>query len=274
MITLLCTVRGCGEPLAGAGPTLRCARGHSFDRSRHGYVNLLQPQDRRSRRPGDSREAVAARRRLFDAGYEEPILAAILAALARAGLERRRAVLDVGCGEGTFLARAVDRFDVEGAGVDISTAAVELAARTYPAPTWLVANADRTLPFASGSFDLVTSITARRHGPELRRVLTPNGRLVVVVPAPDDLAELRVALHGYASAKSRVESAVEALARDFALAGITSVRSLAHLDGAALADLLASTYRGARTSERGRIDDRTTLDVTFSRDILIFAPRP
>lgn len=272
MITLICTVRGCGEPLLDTGSTLRCARGHSFDRSRHGYVNLLQPQDRRSRRPGDSREAVAARRRLVDAGYEEPILAAILGALKRIGLERGRSVLDVGCGEGTFLDRVVRRFEVDGAGVDISTAAVEIAARSYKAPTWIVANADRLLPVADASVDVVTSITSRRHGPEMRRVLAPDGRLLVVVPAADDLAELRELLRGRASAKSRVEGVVAALAADFTLEAASAVRSLAHLDDAALADVLASTYRGARASERERVDDRTALDVTLSRDILIFAP--
>ena len=37
-----------------------CPRGHSFDVARSGYINLLQPQERRSRNPGDSADAVAA----------------------------------------------------------------------------------------------------------------------------------------------------------------------------------------------------------------------
>src|SRR4051794_4699635 len=92
-VTLLCPVRGCGEPLAGAprparaggggeplaaaARALACPRGPRFDRARSGYVTLLQPQDRRSRQPGDSREASLARRRLYAAGHLDPLLDAL-----------------------------------------------------------------------------------------------------------------------------------------------------------------------------------------------------
>jgi len=77
LTTLICPVRDCGEPLERRGRSLVCPRGHSFDLARSGYANLLQPQDRRSKRPGDAPEAVEARRRLLDAGYGEPLLRAI-----------------------------------------------------------------------------------------------------------------------------------------------------------------------------------------------------
>ena len=44
---LACSVRGCGRPLEKNDRALVCARGHSYDIARSGYVNLLQPQDRR-----------------------------------------------------------------------------------------------------------------------------------------------------------------------------------------------------------------------------------
>ena len=46
--TLRCTVRGCALPLARAADRWACASAHSFDVSRHGYVNLLQPQDKKA----------------------------------------------------------------------------------------------------------------------------------------------------------------------------------------------------------------------------------
>ena len=55
---LLCPVRDCHLPLAREGKRLVCARGHSFDISSTGYVNLLQPQDRQSKQPGDTADAV------------------------------------------------------------------------------------------------------------------------------------------------------------------------------------------------------------------------
>ena len=75
-----------------------CARGHAFDIARSGYVNLLQPQERRSLNPGDSEEAVAARRRFLDRGHAEPLLNAIRVV---AGAPAR--ILDAGCGEGYYL---------------------------------------------------------------------------------------------------------------------------------------------------------------------------
>ena len=65
---LICPVRGCGLALTRDEKRAFCSRGHSFDVARSGYINLLQPQDRRSKEPGDTKEAVAARRRLMIAG--------------------------------------------------------------------------------------------------------------------------------------------------------------------------------------------------------------
>ncbi len=82
--TLLCTVRGCGEPLRRSGGSWSCARGHSFDVAKRGYVNLLQPQDRRSLDAGDSAAVVAARRRLAAAGYDRELIVALAEELRRA----------------------------------------------------------------------------------------------------------------------------------------------------------------------------------------------
>src|SRR5579872_5974028 len=74
---LVCPVRDCRLPLSREERRVFCARGHSFDLARSGYINLLQPQDRRSRKPGDSAAAVAGRRRLHDRGVTQPLLDAI-----------------------------------------------------------------------------------------------------------------------------------------------------------------------------------------------------
>ena len=92
-MTLVCPVRACHLALARDGRRLVCARGHSFDVARSGYVNLLQPQDKRSRQPGDTALAVAGRRRLHDSGVTAPLLDAIAEVLALAA--RRHAA---GCG--------------------------------------------------------------------------------------------------------------------------------------------------------------------------------
>ncbi len=274
-VTLLCPVRGCGEPLAWGERSLACPRGHGFDRARSGYVNLLQPQDRRSRQPGDSRQAALARRRLFAAGRLDPLLDALRAAAAGLGLPSRPAILDVGCGEGTVLAALAGPLAGplagEAHGVDISTPAIDLAARAFSAATWIVANADRTLPYASGAFDLALSITSRQRPRELRRLLAPGGRLIVAVPGPDDLVELREAVGRERQLLPGGEKTAAALAPDFALAAHRAVRWTVPLDAAGIADVLATSYRGARHAERQRLAGIERLEVTMSREVLTLA---
>jgi len=58
LLVLACSVRGCGLPLTRRDRALVCSAGHAFDIARSGYINLLQPQDRRSLVAGDSKTAV------------------------------------------------------------------------------------------------------------------------------------------------------------------------------------------------------------------------
>src|SRR5258707_11346709 len=71
-VDLLAPVAGCRRALARIRDRLACTRAHSFDVARRGYVNLLLPQDRRSRQPGDAPATVTARLRLAAGGYETP----------------------------------------------------------------------------------------------------------------------------------------------------------------------------------------------------------
>lgn len=268
---LLCTVRGCGQPLASDGEPGRglvCPRGHRFDRARSGYWNLLQPQDSRSAAPGDRREAALARRRLYARG----LAAAWVATLgewmdALAPPPRVPTVLDVGCGEGSLLAALAARRSLVAQGVDLSAPAVELAARAFPALTWVVANADRALPWASGSFDVVLSVNARLQPAEMARVLAPGGRLLLAVPAADDLTELRALLLGEADAKPRMERALTTCGERFRLERRTVLRDRFELDTEGLADVLAASYRGARTRERERLAGVDGLTVTLALEL-------
>ena len=285
MVTLLCPVRGCGEPLSPRERSYACPRGHSFDVARSGYLNLLQPQDRKSPNAGDAREAVAARGRFLAAGHEAPFVGALLATIRGLGLPAppvspaspaspgRPAVLDVGCGTGFHLAAVAAALGAEAYGVDLSVPAIELAAKGHPEAAFVVANADRFLPYGPGSFELALSLTARRPGPELRRVLADGGFLLVAVPGPDDLAELRAAVLGQTVLRDRGESTAEALAAEFTLAGRQTVRWRAELDASAVKDALAATYRGARERERERAVALGGLAVTLSRELLVFRPR-
>ena len=254
---LLCTVRGCRRPLVREQRRLVCARRHSFDIARSGYINLLQPQERRSKQPGDTAAAVAARRRLHDRGVTQPLLRAIGQTLAASPQD---VTLDAGCGEGFYLGELARQFGFDAHGVDISIPAIESAAKRYPQCQWVVANADRFVPFADGSFSIVLSITARMNPSDFRRVLRNDGRLLVAIPAPDDLIELR------GKGRDRTARTVETFARKFKLIEQRRVSTLADLDAAAVRDVLVSIYRPLRSKPA------EAMRVTFSLDLLLFRP--
>jgi 23S rRNA (guanine745-N1)-methyltransferase len=254
---LLCPVRHCRLALVRAERRVHCPRGHSFDVARSGYVNLLQPQERRSKQPGDTAQAIAGRRRLHDSGVTQPLLHAVADMLAALPSD---VVLDAGCGEGFYLGALARRSGCDAHGVDISIPAADAAARRYPECQWIVANADRFVPYADRSFSIVMSITARVHPGEFHRVLRDDGRLLVVLPAPDDLVELR------GVGRDRAARTVEMLAQGFTLAGRRNVATAADLDAAGIQDVLHSIYRPMQSQPA------KAMRVTFSLDLLLFRP--
>ena len=268
-VELLCSVAGCRRPLTRSPGGLACPRGHSYDVARRGYVNLLQPRDRRSRQPGDAPATVTARLRLAARGFEMPLTDAITSLLS---LGPGDPVLDAGCGNGHHLAAIAARFGAAGYGLDISVPAIDAAARLHPELHWVVANADRFLPYADASFRLVASITAQRNPEEFRRVLADEGSLLLVVPAPDDLIEVRELVLGEGVTRDRVDKAIEAFAPLFVLDRHERIRHAAHLDAASVRDIMVGTYRAGRASRRARLDTVPDLDVTLSRDVLLFRP--
>lgn len=252
---LLCPVRDCHMALVREEQRVLCPRGHSFDVARNGYINLLQPQDRRSKQPGDTLAAIQGRRRLHDRGVTEPLLQAIAEIMAATP---RDVVLDAGCGDGFYLGALARQSGFDGHGVDISVPAIDAAARRYAGCEWIVANADRFLPYADRSFSTILSITARMNAGEFRRVLGDDGRLLVALPAPDDLAELR------GVGRDRVARTVETFAHDFTLVDRRRVATAANLDAAAVQDVLHSIYRPLRSQPA------KAMRVTFSLDLLLF----
>jgi 23S rRNA (guanine745-N1)-methyltransferase len=254
---LLCPVRDCHLPLEREERRLVCPRKHSFDVARSGYINLLQPQDRRSRQPGDTVEAVAARRRLHDLGVTQPLLHAV-AEITKAS--KSDVVLDVGCGDGFYLGTLAREKGFEGHGTDIAVPAIDAAARRYPHCEWIVANADRFITYADRSFSLVLSITARMNAEEIRRVLRDDGRLLVAIPAPEDLLELR------GQGRDRVARTIETFASRFQLIEQRRATTQADLNEAAVSDVLHAIYRPMQSRPP------EAMRVTFSLDLLLFSP--
>jgi len=252
---LLCPVRDCHIALLREGQRLFCARGHSFDVARSGYINLLQPQDRRSKNPGDPPAAIAGRRRLHHLGATEPLLRAIAKMVDASPTD---VVLDAGCGEGFYLGTLAQEIGFNAHGVDISIPSIDAASRRFPGCEWIVANADRFVPYADRSFSIVLSITARMNPSEFHRVLREDGHLLVAIPSPEDLIELR------GTGRDRVARTINTFASHFELIDQRRASSSVDLDSSAIHDLLVSIYRPMRR------EPVEAMRVTLSFDLLLF----
>jgi 23S rRNA (guanine745-N1)-methyltransferase len=181
---LACPV--CGAGMSGTDDGLRCAAGHAFDRARQGHLTLLPPGHRPP--SADSAEMVADRAAFLDAGHYSGITAVLTEA---AGEGEPRTLLDLGGGTGHHLAGVLDRLPgAAGVVLDSSPYAARRAARVHPRVMAVVGDTWARLPVRGGAVDRVLVVFAPRNGPEIARVLAPGGRLVVVTPAADHLAEL------------------------------------------------------------------------------------
>ena len=263
-------MRDCGLPLTRGDRALTCSAGHSFDIARSGYINLLQPQDRRSLSAGDSKDAVHARAALEQTGIGRAVINAVVERVAALMLPAGAVVVDLGSGTGEMLGTLASAHSISGIGVDLSVPAVEHASRRFASLTWVVANADRRLPIQDSSIDIVLSIHGRRNPTECARVLRQNGVLIVALPAPDDLIELRTLLQGEGVERARVDAMLAEHQPFFTMVEQTVTRTIVELDRVALLNLLKSTYRGARMSSAGRIEALDKTPVTFSSHLVVF----
>lgn len=247
----------------------RCARGHSYDVARSGYINLLQPQDRRSLAAGDRRDVIESRARLLAAGIGRAIVDAVVAR-SRDALAPDSVVADLGSGSGEVVAALSEAPGVVAIGIDLSTAAADHAARRFPGAWWVVANADRRLPLLDRSVDRVLSLHGRRAPAECARVLSRGGQLLIAVPAADDLVELRALVQGRGTVRERADAVVAEHRPHFTVADRFTLREQHRLGRDELRDLLRGTYRGERRASLQKLAAVDALDVTLASDVMVF----
>lgn len=244
---LICPI--CATPLTWGDHTLRCANGHSFDRAREGYVNLLS--DRVAGQIGDTKEMLHARRRFLDHGYYAPLAGAV-SRMTRAHLAAGQsewdapALLDAGCGEGYYIAALQRELATTGKpyhcyGADVAKDGVRLAAKRYPDVSFVVADIWKGLPFASGSLHALLNIFAPRNAAEFGRILIPGGLLLIVIPGPRHLEELRSALDLLGIEPQKEQHIVEQLTGSFVLRQRESLDYQLTLTPEDAADLVAMT---------------------------------
>ena len=192
----------CGGKLTGDS-TLKCEKGHCFDRAKEGYWHLLPVQSMRTKAPGDSKEMVAARRAFLNAGYYGIFGAALGELCAEYGVpaapDAPLHLLDAGCGEGWYDRCIVQNFAESGkalqlAGFDIAKPAVRLAAKVLPVAQYAVASSF-SQPVRTGWADLLLNCFSPFAQEEFLRVLRPGGRMIYVVPGAEHLYQMKAVLY-------------------------------------------------------------------------------
>lgn len=118
-----------------------------------------------------------------------------------------KAVLDVACGTGEWLAHFLEEGARAVAGIDLSERAIQACCLRLPGGEFHCGPAE-ALPFATASFDIVTCMGSLEHFldkpaalGEMCRVLKPGGCIVLLVPNAEFLTR-RLGMYGGTQQKS------------------------------------------------------------------------
>lgn len=202
MIELICP--HCRKPLNASEQQLNCINGHAFDKGKAGDVNLLLPQQKRSKSPGDSKAMIAARSAFLQSGAYQPIAEILAKYVTLLSQGEARVIVDAGCGEGYYLRRIAQlcypnqaHFEAQGGallGWDISKFAVQSAAKQSRTASidanWLTAS-NVAIPVADHAIDILISAFGFEVATEFARVVKSGGYVITVDAGESHLLALR-----------------------------------------------------------------------------------
>lgn len=266
----------CDAPLTWGTRSATCPANHTFDIARAGYLNLLLPNKKHSREPGDSPSMMRSRRAFLQAGFYDRMASAANAAVAEALSGREQAnIADFGCGEGFFLAGLKRHLNRAACfGMDISRTGIRMATTYDRNVRWVVASLHDS-PFLPQSLDVVLSMCAPIAVADLRRVVRHEGALVTVTPGPDHLDALRALIYPSVVPHSAAP-ALMAGDTNFNLSGSSRVRYQVAVNSRKdISNLLAMTpyYWNISRETKAVVDACSRLELTVDVYISVFRPR-
>ena len=177
-VPLQCPI--CSKKLELNG-ALQCSNNHSFDISKTGYINLCnEPDD-----PNYTKNLFNHRHKIMgDLKFYKPLVDLIDLEITKGSL-----ILDAGCGEGSLLSQ-ID-YDGIKIGIDLSKQGIQHAAKQYRDSLWMVADLSK-LPLQDKTIDVLLSILSPANYHEFKRVLSPEGLFIKVIPGKDYFKEIRL----------------------------------------------------------------------------------
>lgn len=180
----------CRQDFADNGKTLICPNGHSFDKSKRGYVNLLT--DNKSKQHGDDKLMCRARHDFLCKEYYLPLLDSIVTEIQKY-IKYGDVILDAGCGEGWYTKNIINQLQNVNAkviAVDISKDALAIANLRDTAVASVY-----DLPLKDKSVSIVLNIFSPFSDSEYKRVLADDGILIYVIPLEYHLYDLKALLY-------------------------------------------------------------------------------
>ena len=191
MNSIICPV--CGEELKEDGRSLRCVKGHCFDRAKEGYVNLIAGAHKKGSLIGDNRSMALSRRAFLEKGYFDCLLTELIGIIKEKALPCP-VIMDICCGEGYYSHKIKQALDCRMYGFDISKEMVRLAAKRKNGCEYLVANLAR-IPVRDKSIDVAFHLFAPFHEREFSRIMKDGGTLISVTAGESHLFELKEILY-------------------------------------------------------------------------------
>lgn len=168
-----------------------CKNNHVHDISKHGYVNLLMANQKKSKEPGDSEDMIKSRNAFLNEGYYHSLSTKLSEMIEKSLNKNTASILDVGCGVGYYLSVLKNHLNNNSKfyGIDISKPAIQIAAKRKLGANLAVASA-YNLPFIDNSFEVLYSVFSPVSPQECNRVLKDDGFLFMVGPGQEHLSGL------------------------------------------------------------------------------------
>lgn len=180
----------CHAPLTLHNDGYDCPNRHHFDRSKLKVTHLLNKQS--SRLHGDNASLIQARHTFLSADYYAPLKNLLIQKIQAINPST---LVDCGCGEGYYTnAIQLNHPNTQVYGFDLSKDGLKLAAHAKTQAQYFCASI-ANLPLIDASVDCVTCIFVPVYLDEIKRILKPNGHLIMVSPNPKHLYELKEILY-------------------------------------------------------------------------------
>lgn len=194
----------CQESMVAKDLALVCPNHHSFELSKKGTLYFLE----KSLPSEYTKDMFQKRKNIIQQGLYAPLLE-----LIKSWITPEAPVLDVGCGEGSFLYELGKEIAAPKIGFDLSKPGIYLASeQEVPQDNLFFCTADLTkLPFSNQAFGTILNIFSPSNYEEFRKVLKPEGVLIKVMPNEFYLKELRESLYEGKKASYSNEAVVSKL---------------------------------------------------------------